>query len=581
MAMVSSFLCLAIPGSSTNRVRRVRSEWDAGAIPLIIGVTSHRDLREVELDGLREQVRRLFARLRADYSGLALTILSPLAEGGDQLVAQEGLKQGARLLVPLPLPVELYLRDFKDERHERRFLDLLGQGEALPLPLPEEGRLQDLCDSGPLRDMQYARCGLYVADHCHILVALWDGRPSGRLGGTAQVVAYYLGESMPGARDARTRIRQVLANDDDSLVFHVPVGREQHGKQEGAVASEGPVWLASWGTQPGDGPMPDGFRTIFTRLQSFSRDLHRYPDPSPVVAGGWVVQRLFRQADRLALEFQRRMLFAMRATYAMAALMGISLLVYQYVPSPQLVLWLFLLIFAAGVLLTVVARRNEWHRKYIDYRALAEGLRVQSFWRRAGISTTGDQQFAHDNFLQKQDVGLGWIRNVMRHASLEVSCPVGAAEVEEICQEWVGRADGNGQLAWYADKAVEHDRQQRNTRLLGTLCLWVGVVICVLLAVFYTCLSVATRDALALTMGILSVVAAVRAAYAYRKADQELVKQYRFMHRIYRNARAALDASGNWQQKQEILRALGEAALTEHAEWALMHRERPLEHGRL
>ena len=37
-------------------------------------------------------------------------------------------------------------------------------------------------------------------------------------------------------------------------------------------------------------------------------------------------------------------------------------------------LWVFLLFFAIGVLLAVVAHRRDWHRKYIDYRALAEGL---------------------------------------------------------------------------------------------------------------------------------------------------------------------------------------------------------------
>ena len=46
-------------------------------------------------------------------------------------------------------------------------------------------------------------------------------------------------------------------------------------------------------------------------------------------------------------------------------------------------------------------------------------------------------------------------------------------------------------------------------------------------------------------MGALSIIAAVREAYAYRKADKELVKQYRFMRRIYRNARTALDAAGS------------------------------------
>jgi hypothetical protein len=327
--------------------------------------------------------------------------------------------------------------------------------------------------------------------------------------------------------------------------------------------------------------MPCGFRTIFSRLQSFSRDLRKYPDPLPSTTDKWVVQRLFRQADRLALHFQKRVLFAMRATYAMAAMMGTLLLVYQYVPVPQAILWLFLLTFAAGVLLAVVAHKREWHRKYIDYRALAEGLRIQAFWRRAGITTTGDQQFAHDNFLQKQDVDLGWIRNVMRHASLEVSCPVDPAEVEAVCEEWVGGPDGHGQLAWYTGKAIEHARQHRTTQLLGSLCLWTGIAICVLLAVFYTRLSTRTQDVLAVSMGTLSMAAAVRAAYAYRKAEKELVKQYRFMQRIYHNARVALDASRDWRQKQDILRALGEAALAEHAEWALMHRERPLEHGRL
>jgi hypothetical protein len=34
-------------------------------------------------------------------------------------------------------------------------------------------------------------------------------------------------------------------------------------------------------------------------------------------------------------------------------------------------------------------------------------------------------------------------------------------------------------------------------------------------------------------------------------------------------------------ERRQILRTLGEAALAEHAEWTLMHRERPLEHSRI
>lgn len=554
------------------------------AIPLIVGVTSHRDLREDELTGIREQVRDLFVRLRTNYPDLQLTVLSPLAEGGDQLVAEEGLRQGARLLVPLPLPLEIYLRDFDDADSREKFLGLLRQGTSLALPIADDVELKALCNPGPVRDLHYARCGLYVADHCHLLLALWDGLPSGRVGGTAQAVSYYLGAPMLGARDARKRIRQVLANDDDSLVMHMSVGRRQHGAEvtPGAVAAGASRWLTSMGSEPGSGQMPAAFRTIFARLQAFARDLHKYPDADAATDFGQSLAcYLHRRADRLALHFQGRMLLAMRTIYALAALMAIALMVYPDSSVPQLVLWLFLLVFAAGALLATVAHRRDWHRKYIDYRALAEGLRVQAYWRQAGIAATGDEQFAHENFLQKQDVDLGWIRNAMRHASLEAMPQATAKDVEEVCRDWIGEPDGNGQLGWYGRKAIQREREHQRTRILGNVCLWLGIGICALLAIFYVRLEPQVRDGLALVVGTLSITAAVRSAYAFRKADRELVKQYRFMHRIYDNARRALDSAGDWREKQQILRSLGEAALSEHAEWALMHRERPLEHGKL
>ena len=49
------------------------------------------------------------------------------------------------------------------------------------------------------------------------------------------------------------------------------------------------------------------------------------------------------------------------------------------------------------------------------------------------------------------------------------------------------------------------------------------------------------------------------------------------MERVFSNARRLLDTADSTQRKRSILRALGHAALEEHAEWILMHRERPLE----
>ena len=53
------------------------------------------------------------------------------------------------------------------------------------------------------------------------------------------------------------------------------------------------------------------------------------------------------------------------------------------------------------------------------------------------------------------------------------------------------------------------------------------------------------------------------------------------MQRIFLAAQRLLDSADGLEEKRGILRALGEAALTEHAEWTLMHRERPLPTSRI
>lgn len=552
----------------------------AEAVPataLVLGITSHRDLRPEDVPQLRGFLDGAIGRLRDTYPELALEMLSPLAEGGDQLAAEVALVHGARLYVPLPMPVELYLDDFADAASRSRFLALLAQATPIQLAPPELD-LERLKTPGPWRNRQYLAAGLHVANHCHLLLAMWDGTDDGGRGGTSEIVRYYLGGPLPGARRATDNLRQMLAGDDDSLVLHVPVRRASVPE---ADRPPPPRWLTSAGTRSWEAGMPPDYQRIFQRMQVFERDRSR------LVAGidagrGDAVERELRVVDAMAVHYQRLMTAAMRAIHVLAVVMGLSFLLYSDLGAPSWMLWVFLLFFAVGFLATGAAHRHDWHRKYIDYRALAEGLRVQAFWRRAGLLVEGDPEFAHDNFLQKQDVELGWIRNVMRQLGLyplpAVDDP--AAAVDAVIEDWVGQPGASGQLGYYARKAALREHHHHRTQALGQACLWTGIAISVLLAAAHTWLPQTLQNVLVTSMGALSLVAAVREAYAYRKADKELVKQYRFMQRIYGNARIALDRARTTREKREILRALGEAALAEHAEWALMHRDRPIEHGK-
>ena len=206
---------------------------------------------------------------------------------------------------------------------------------------------------------------------------------------------------------------------------------------------------------------------------------------------------------------------------------------------------------------------------------------MAQFWNRAGVAAAGSIAFAHDNFMQKQDVELGWIRNVMRAAGVHASDRQRGDELEQVIDEWIGAPNEGGQLGYYTRRSESRSRVHRRTRLLGMACLWISIGIALALAIFQSRLHADTISSLIAVIGVLAIVAAARESYSYRKADKELIKQYIFMRNIFTSARAALAGESDSRGKREVLRALGEAALAEHAEWALTHRERPLEHGKL
>ena len=89
------------------------------------------------------------------------------------------------------------------------------------------------------------------------------------------------------------------------------------------------------------------------------------------------------------------------------------------------------------------------------------------------------------------------------------------------------------------------------------------------------------QNLLLVLMGMLPLVAGIWDAYSHKKAEKELIKQYGFMRRVFGKAQRLVNESSDLAFQRQVLRALGQAALDEGAEWLLIHRERPLEHGRL
>ncbi|HEY5780890.1 MAG TPA: hypothetical protein VIT66_03315, partial [Lysobacter sp.] len=373
---------------------------------LVVGVTGHRKLLEAEIPALQAQVRDFLLDLQQRYPGLPVVLLSSLAEGGDQLAAQVALDLGLRVIAPLPLPVELYRHDFDDA--SRAVLDRqLRQVETLVLPLRHDSHHDAIAHPGLARDQQYAQAGIFVSSHCHILLALWDGRDSEKLGGTAQVVRFHLQGSLPGQIDRRRGVALArLGLDEDTLVYHLQANREH--EPEG-LAMPG-RWLTADEDIVAHELLPPAFDLMFQHQAEFNADVRKYspaireqfvlesardPDPAPCP-----IESLFVATDWMARTYQRRVGHVLRIVYLLAAAMGFTFFTYTHINAHAVVINLFLVFFLAGMGVVLLARRREWQRKHLDYRALAEGLRVQSYWRRAGIVDLNSPAFAHDNFLQ-------------------------------------------------------------------------------------------------------------------------------------------------------------------------------------
>ena len=241
---------------------------------LTIGITGHRDLVAEEVPALKEIVRDYFLQLRSDFPDLDLQLITPLAEGSDRLVADVALELGVELIVPLPMPQADYEQDFSStiavdafraSLENARVIHLRTLPEAVGLSVTEENRVR-----------QYAQLGIFISNHSQVLLALWDGKPSAAVGGTASVVNYHLTAVMPGLALAEDS-PNLLADNENDLVYHVVCSRNRSdGEPREGLRPLQTVWVTAHYGLESNTSMPLEYEVMLHRLQEFSRDNAKY-----------------------------------------------------------------------------------------------------------------------------------------------------------------------------------------------------------------------------------------------------------------------------------------------------------------
>lgn len=573
----------------------MRGSSDSYAIPLVIAVTGHRDLVAAEVPGICARVRHLFTQLQAENPDRRLQVLSGMAEGADQLVAEVAFDMGIGVVAVLPMPKSVYRDDFASAELKARFDVMCDQAEdCYELPLARGNSPDGIASPGEQRTRQYAQLGVFLCAHCHILLAIWDGKETDELGGTAQVVKFHRDDVMPGYTPALVATRQMLVDDESDLVYHVVCSRDRpDGAPDGELQPLDWSWYTKGQEHPRQRLMPGQNRLIFARSGDFSRDAMRYagvieeekyplftPEQSASMPpGADDINRLFCIADWLAIHFQKKVLLTLRVTHVLAFLMGLMFILYTEVSGISYYMFAFLAFFLVSAAVQYRSKRKSWHRKYLDYRALAEGLRVQFFWAVAGVDNESESKYTHDHFLQTQDPELGWIRNIMRVAGMR--CDVSRSRNEDglsfVLREWIGDTVGNGQLGYFAAKSADKIKRNHLTERLGRLSLFTSVAVVAIFVTMGARLPGDWSSPLMVAMGAMLLIYGIRQGYGYATAEKDLIKQYEFMLRLFRSAQNRLTDTDDPQEQRQILRALGDSALDEHADWLLMHRDRVID----
>ena len=337
---------------------------DARKIPLVVGVTGHIALRPADQDALRMSVLSELKRMKSGFPHSEIVMLTSLAAGGDLLCADVARELGIPILAALPMAAEEYRRDFSDV-DAARFDDHCACAEWVGVVSPME-----CMPEHPVRSDYYRQATLYVVAHSHVLIALWDGSaPDKHRCGTGAAVDFALrgifdpqrGGSVH--RGAAGQVVHILAPRDPA--DDRTAGEVRYLRDEAAL------------------------RSILDPIETFNGLRHTGGGTlltDEACAGDPVLARmngLYHAASGLSRSFAGTYRRVLALLAAASTLLTFAFLIYDEVEA----IWMILVcgaMLGAALFCRRYAVRSDCHRRYIEYRALAEWLRVQAYLRYAG-----------------------------------------------------------------------------------------------------------------------------------------------------------------------------------------------------
>jgi hypothetical protein len=477
-----------------------------------IGVTGHRSLPDANLYLLQEQLSRIFdavdhvcQKIFAD-SGILydprpplIRLLSPLAEGSDRIAAKCALVKGCELQCPLPFGREEYMKDFVTEASKAEFTDLLDKAASV---------FEVDCDKGPGK-RNYKHVGEIVVGHSDVLIAIWTGEYSEKIGGTGDIVNKAMEQHVP--------VLWVNSKQDHAITFvHEGLYHEdwQHQLSEvmtqtfGSSSESGTfarLYLEEkrkkWNIAFFHTVFQDMMTGQFLKRVSLHADKHLQhaqdgwnrqwkkgadmPEDFKGFAGQWYrpyyiwtecLSSFYADYFRTAGLFRHLFYFLATAAYGFGLYFGFWYKGNGDQDPFTLVMRGIGFAFQAIFLLSIIWVRkrnddNQWHQKFIDYRILAELLRQTLFLTPLGTGLHGVNMPAYN-----RDANTNWINWYYRVILRQGGLPHMLLDREQLqkCRHMVVDILKD-QIAYHRSNARKNRTIARKLEKFGDAVYWVSL----------------------------------------------------------------------------------------------------------
>ena len=342
-----------------------------------------------------------FARIRPAASDWEFVVISSLAEGSDRLVVEAGLAAGYTLEAVLPFARAEYARDFATPESRAAFERLLKTASAV----------FELDGATDERSRAYEAAGFVMLANIDLLIAIWDGEDAAGVGGTAQIVNRAIADGIPVVRldplnsgamqlswpqpgdlppahayshhrhtfratheaTLKLVIQHILALPDDAAVS-LPLYLAERERRWNFWPWY-PLLLALFCVRPlrrADFRLPPALADTQKQWERFFANLPK--DRSQYPALEKILLPAFSAADHLSVFYS----LAYRGTYvygyflaAITVALALSGIFIQNILVQMYELLFIYVIFG----LWILGRRQQSHRRWLQYRRLAECLR--------------------------------------------------------------------------------------------------------------------------------------------------------------------------------------------------------------